>query len=221
MPISRQRIQHILTTLNQFYPNLRTELTHQTPFQLLIATILSSQCTDRQVNLTTPALFEKFPTPQAMSKAPLHVLEKLIHSVGFFHTKAKYIQNTAKKICQDYQGNVPGTLEELLQFPGVGRKTANVILGQVFGIPAVVVDTHVLRISPRLGFCSDSVPEHVEQALMKQLPPSSWNPFSLQLIQIGRRYCIGKNPRCQLCPLHKWCEYARTHSISQKKQTIQ
>ncbi len=148
----KSRAERIRKILRTRYPDVRTQLDHRTPFELLIATILSAQCTDKQVNAVTPELFRQLPEPEDMADAPIEVLEKLIHSTGFYHNKAKNIKACAKALLETHNGKVPNTLEELVKLPGVGRKTANVVLGAAFGIPGIVVDTHVARIAGRLGF---------------------------------------------------------------------
>ena len=162
----RSRIQKICQILKTRYPDVKTQLNHQNAFQLLVATILSAQCTDRQVNAVTPHLFAKLKTPEDFALAPIETIEALIHSTGFFHNKAKNIQNCARTLMERFNGKVPDTIDELIQLPGVGRKTANVVLGAVFGIPGMVVDTHVARISKRLGLTDSADPVKIEKDLM-------------------------------------------------------
>ncbi|MBF0449833.1 MAG: endonuclease III [Candidatus Magnetomorum sp.] len=203
------RIKKIRQTLKICYPNVETQLHHTNTFELLIATILSAQCTDRQVNSVTPALFKVLKTPEDFIHVPIDKLEKLIHSTGFFHNKAKNIKNCCKMLVTDYQGQVPDEREKLIRLPGVGRKTANVVLGAAFGKPAIVVDTHVSRISQRLGMTSNKDPKKIEFDLMKCLPEQDWNDFSLHLIHLGRQYCRASKPDCKNCPLGQWCEMNR------------
>ncbi len=193
--------------LQKIYPKVKTQLFHQNPFELLVATILSAQCTDKQVNQVTPVLFKRFKTPAEFARAPLSAIEQLIRPTGFFHNKAKNIKNCAKAIQEKHNGEVPQTLEELVKLPGVGRKTANVVLGAAFGVPGVVVDTHVARISQRLGLTANKDAIKIEFDLMKILPRRAWNDFSLQLIFFGREICLARKPRCPVCPLKRLCQW--------------
>ena len=181
-------------------------LEHHTPEQLLVATMLSAQCTDARVNIVTPALFEKYPDMEAFAKADIKDVETLIHSVGFYHSKAKNIIACAGILCEKHGGKVPDTIEELTALPGVGRKTANVILGNVFDKPSIVVDTHVKRISKRLGFTEETDPEKVEYDLMKVLPKDHWILYNQQIITFGRQICFARNPACGNCFLTKYCK---------------
>jgi len=201
------RVKKILKILNSTYPIVVTQLDHKNPFQLLVATILSAQCTDKQVNSVTGALFHRFPTPSAMADAPIAELEKLIHSTGFYKNKAKNIQACARTLEDRFDGTVPGALEQLVTLPGVGRKTANVVLGAAFGIPGIVVDTHVARLSQRLGLTDQKDPVKIEFDLMTLIPKKSWNDFSLQLIYHGRAICMARRPNCPGCPLLSLCPY--------------
>ncbi len=193
--------------LREIYPEVKTQLFHQNPFQLLVATILSAQCTDKQVNQVTPLLFKRFKTPADFAAAPLKSIEQLIRPTGFFHNKAKNIRNCSKALLDRHSGQVPQTLEELVNLPGVGRKTANVVLGAAFGICGVVVDTHVARISARLGLTENKDPVKIEFDLMKIIPKRAWNDFSLQLIFFGRQTCTARKPKCPTCPLNKLCPW--------------
>ena len=193
--------------LRKVYPDVKTQLLHQNPFELLVATILSAQCTDKQVNQVTPVLFERLKTPADFAAVPLKNLENLIRPTGFFHNKAKNIKNCAKALLAKHNGKVPRTLEALVKLPGVGRKTANVVLGAAFGIPGVVVDTHVARISNRLGLTRHKNPEKIEFDLMQIVPKRAWNDFSLQLIFFGRSTCTARKPRCPQCPLERLCPW--------------
>jgi len=200
------RIAAILKALDEAYPNVECALTHRTPWELLVATILSAQCTDVRVNMVTPELFRRFPTPQAMAKATLPQLEALIRTTGFFRNKAKSIQGAACKIISDFASQVPETLAELITIPGAARKTANVVLGVSFGkAEGVVVDTHVFRISRRLGLAKGDTPQKVEQELMRILPQSRWIAFSHQLIHHGRQVCDARKPKCDRCNLEQLC----------------
>ncbi|MGD0520442.1 MAG: endonuclease III [Terracidiphilus sp.] len=204
--LAPNRIAAILKALDEAYPNVECALTHRTPWELLVATILSAQCTDVRVNMVTPELFRRFPTPQAMAKATLPQLEALIRTTGFFRNKAKSIQGAACKIISDFASQVPETLAELITIPGAARKTANVVLGVSFGkAEGVVVDTHVFRISRRLGLAKGDTPQKVEQELMRILPQSRWIAFSHQLIHHGRQVCDARKPKCDRCNLEQLC----------------
>lgn len=209
MPKDRKTVKKILQILDELYPQTRTQLNHRSPFELLIATILSAQCTDRQVNQVTPKLFERFPTPESLANARIPEIEKLIRSTGFFHNKAKNIKACANALLEIHQGKVPHTLEELTALPGVGRKTANVVLNADFGIPGVVVDTHVKRISFLLGLTDKKDPEKIEYDLMEVLPRETWIDFSLQLIYHGRSICKARKPDCPECPLRPYCDFGQ------------
>ncbi len=205
-PLAPDRIAAILNALDEAYPNVECALTHRTPWELLVATILSAQCTDVRVNMVTPELFKRFPTPAAMAKATLPELEALIRTTGFFHNKAKSIQGAAKKITAEFKGQVPQTLTELITIPGAARKTANVVLGVCFNrAEGVVVDTHVFRIARRLGLAKGDTPQKVEQELMRILPQDHWIAFSHQLIHHGRQVCDARNPKCDRCNLEQLC----------------
>ncbi len=189
------------------YPEVKTQLHHKNPFQLLVATILSAQCTDKQVNQVTPGLFIRLKTPKDFAGAPIEELEALIHATGFYHNKAKNLKNCARALLEEFDGIVPGTLDELVRLPGVGRKTANVVLGAAFGVPGMVVDTHVSRISQRLGLTGNKDPVKIEFDLMKIIPRPSWSDFSLHLVYFGREVCSARNPKCPGCPLNRLCPY--------------
>ena len=200
-------MQKIFAALDGLFPQADCALHHENPFQLLVATILSAQCTDERVNKVTPELFRKYPKPQDYVGLPQHELEKEIHSTGFFRNKAKNIIGAATRIVQDYGGKVPQTMEELLTLPGVARKTANVVLGSGFGIASgAVVDTHVFRITHRLKLTHQKTPEKVEQDLMKLTPQNRWVLFSHQLIWFGRKICVARKPLCTECPLSSICD---------------
>jgi len=207
MPHDKKRITKIRKILKTTYPDVKTQLRHKNPFQLLLATILSAQCTDRQVNAVTPGLFKALPLPEDFIKAPVQKIEKLIHSTGFYHNKARHLKNCCKMLVEKYHGQVPSTLNELVALPGVGRKTANVVLGAAFGIPGMVVDTHVARISRRLDFTGSSDPGKIELDLMKIIPQKEWNDFSLYLIYFGRAVCSARKPSCPDCPMAHLCNY--------------
>ncbi|MDP7417352.1 MAG: endonuclease III [Desulfobacterales bacterium] len=189
------------------YPEVTTQLHYRTSFELLVATILSAQCTDKQVNSVTRGLFKKFNAPKDFTKIPLESLEQLVRATGFFRNKAKNIKACAQALVEKYHGKVPETLEELVLLPGVGRKTANLVLGAAFGIPGIVVDTHVIRISKRLGFTESKDPAKIERDLMKIIPKMAWSDFSLHLVYFGREFCTARKPRCEMCPLIKLCPW--------------
>lgn len=202
----KPRARRIISVLKRTYPQAECALQHNNPFELIAATILSAQCTDQRVNLVTPALFARFPNPQKLADASLGEIEKIIQSTGFFRAKAKSLQGMARGLVEQHGGEVPRSLEELITLPGVGRKTANVVLGTAFGVATgVVVDTHVQRISRLLGLTRAITPEKVEQDLMQLLPRSEWIMFSHRLIHHGRKICIARRPKCLECPLLKLC----------------
>ena len=203
----RRRTDQIRKILRNTYPDVKTALTHRNPFELLVATILSAQTTDRQVNSVTPALFDRYPTPDDLAAAPLRDIEALIRPTGFFHNKARNIRACARALAEKHEGRVPRRLEALTKLPGVGRKTANVVLGAAFGIPGMVVDTHVKRLSGRLGLTEHTDPAKIEQDLMAIMPKRAWNIFSLQLIHFGRDVCLARKPACPSCPLRRLCPY--------------
>lgn len=205
-PLSSDRVAAILKGLDEAYPEAICALTHRSPWELLVATILSAQCTDVRVNMVTPELFRRFPSPEAMAEATLPELEEIIRTTGFFRNKAKSIQGAARKIVEDFGGEVPHTLAELTTVPGAARKTANVVLGVCFGkAEGVVVDTHVFRISRRLQLAKGETPQVVEQELMKVLPQDRWINYSHQIIHHGREVCIARNPKCKDCNLEPLC----------------
>jgi len=202
-----ERLQQIFAALDKLFPRAECALRHDNPFQLLVATILSAQCTDERVNKVTPELFRKFPAPQDFVGLPQNELEKEIHSTGFFRNKAKNILGAATKIMQEFGGEIPQTMEQLLTLPGVARKTANVVLGTAYGIASgLVVDTHVFRISHRLKLTKEKTPEKVEQDLMKVVPQDRWISFSHQVIWFGRKICFARRPFCAECPLVSVCD---------------
>ena len=204
--LAPDRIAAILKALDEAYPEVRCALNHTSPWELLVATILSAQCTDVRVNMVTPELFKRFPTPTAMSKATLPELEALIRTTGFFHNKAKSIQGAAQRIMKSFSGKVPETLAELITVPGAARKTANVVLGVSFGkAEGVVVDTHVFRIAHRLSLTKADTAPKVEQDLMRIIPQNRWIDFSHQIIHHGRQVCIARNPKCNRCNLEQLC----------------
>ena len=203
----KERFEFALPIFEEMMPEPVSELNFSSPFQLLIAVILSAQCTDKRVNMVTPALFAAFPTPQAMAQASLEALESYIKTCGFHHSKAKDIIACAQKLVNEFDGQVPRDLDTLLTLPGVGRKTANLLLGDIFGTPgSVVCDTHCIRICERLGLSKGKDPEKVEQQLRKILPPEESSDFCHRIVLFGRDCCTARNPKCDECPLTMFCK---------------
>jgi endonuclease-3 len=208
---ARERVKQLLKVWPKVYPDAHTELDFKTPLQLLIATILSAQCTDKRVNMVTPALFKKYRTAKDYANAPPGELENAIKSTGFFNSKAKSIRGATSTIAGKFGGKVPKSMEELRELPGVGRKTANVVLGNAFGInEGIVVDTHVIRLSERLGLTKQKDPEKIEQDLMKLVPRDDWAVWSHWLIWHGRRRCFARKPDCANCEVFKLCPSGKT-----------
>ena len=200
------RSKAISKILFKEYPSDQSALHYKNPFQLLVAVILSAQCTDARVNIVTPVLFSRFSSPEDFASAPVNELESLIHSTGFYHNKAKNIIACAKALLEHHNGVVPKTMEELFQLPGVGRKTANVVLGQAFGkIEGVVVDTHVIRLSQLLGLTLEEDPVRIERDLMPLIPQKKWFHFSHSLILHGRKICKARRPQCGECAIEQFC----------------
>lgn len=198
--------QKVLRRLRQAFPDADCTLEHADPFQLLVATVLSAQCTDKRVNQVTPELFRLFPTPESFAAAKLSEIERAIRSTGFFHHKAKNIQALSQILCEKFGGEVPGSIDELTTLPGVGRKTANVVLGNAFGVVCgVVVDTHVGRLSRRIGLTRETDPVKVERDLMRLFPKKEWVGISHRLILLGRSSCSARKPLCESCPLADLC----------------
>lgn len=202
----KKRARKIVRGLAKKYPDAECALKHDSPFQLMVSTILSAQCTDERVNLTTPELFRKYPTVENLAKAKQQDVEKLIKSTGFFRAKAASLRGMAQAVVKQYGGEMPQDLDELVKLPGVGRKTANVVLGTAFGIPSgVVVDTHVKRISNLLGLTENNNPNRIERDLIDLVPKKEWINFAHRLIHHGRQICIARRPKCTECPLLKDC----------------
>jgi endonuclease-3 len=210
---TKAKAQAILKLLVEQYPRAHCTLDFDNPLELLVATVLSAQCTDERVNLVTPAVFKKYSTASDYAAAPLGDLEEAFHSTGFFRQKAKSIQQLCQVLVEKFDGQIPASLEELVKLPGIGRKTANVILGNVFHIPGIVVDTHVGRVSQRLGLTSNKDPVKIEFDLMELVPQTQWTAFSHQLIVHGRQICTAKKPKCPACFLLPYCDFG------QKQQT--
>jgi len=204
-PRDPAQVQSILDILAHAHPDATTALNFENPLQLLVATILSAQCTDARVNQVTPELFRRYPDAAALAAVPQEELEQVIRSTGFFRNKSRAIRECCADIVTKHGGQVPRTLEELTKLRGVGRKTANVVLGNAFGIPGLVVDTHVSRVSHRLGLTRESDPEKIEFSLMPQIPKERWTVFSHWLILHGRQICVARKPRCSICPLATLC----------------
>jgi endonuclease-3 len=211
-PVPREKVEAIITGLEAHYPDASCTLDYKDPLQLLMATILSAQCTDERVNQVTPSLFKKYPSAKDYATAPLEELETDIKSTGFYRNKAKSIQGCCRAIHEQYGGQVPADLDTLVKLPGVGRKTANVVLGNAFQIPGIVVDTHVLRVSQRLGLTSNKEPEKIERDLMAIIPRERWVKFCHQMILLGRQVCQARKPKMSICPLRPHCDYAKSHA---------
>ncbi|MBS4203156.1 endonuclease III [Lederbergia citrea] len=204
--LNKQQIRFCLDEMGKMFPDAHCELVHANPFELVIAVALSAQCTDALVNRVTNNLFEKYKTPEDYLSVPLNELETDIRSIGLFRTKAKNIQKLCRMLIDEYGGKVPDQYEELVKLPGVGRKTANVVVSVAFGVPAIAVDTHVERVSKRLAFCrwKDSVLE-VEKTLMRKVPKEEWSVTHHRMIFFGRYHCKAQNPQCHICPLLEVC----------------
>ncbi len=198
----RHRIKTIAARLTQAFPEIHSPLHHRNPYELLVATILSAQSTDEQVNRVTPDFFSIYPEPDSLAKASVPEIGSSIHSIGLFRSKARTLKKCARQLLEYYGGEVPAPMEGLTRLAGVGRKTANVVLGQAFGIPGVVVDTHVMRLSRRLGLTKQTEPSKIEKELMAHLPKEQWSPFSHRLILHGRKVCYARKPRCEICTLN-------------------
>ncbi len=200
-----RKAAEILAILERSYPDAHCALNYENPYQLLVATVLSAQCTDVRVNLVTPALFSRYPDPAALSLAALPELEALVRSTGFYHHKARNLIESARRLCGAYRGEIPRELDALVSLPGVGRKTANVVLGNAFGLPSMVVDTHVKRISNRLGWTCQSDPVKIETELSALIPQEKWTQAGHLLIAHGRSLCKAPTPLCSRCPLSPLC----------------
>ena len=203
----KEKVSAIIEALKERYPNPVCALHYQKDYELMIAVRLSAQCTDARVNLVTPALFAAYPTLEAMANADIDHIEELVHSCGFYKHKARDIVLGCQMLISDYDGKVPGTMEELLKIPGVGRKTANLLLGDLYAVPgSVVCDTHCIRICGRLGLSEGKDPEKVETQLRKILPPEESSDFCHRIVLFGRDICTARNPQCENCPLALWCQ---------------
>ena len=204
----QEKILIIRERLTALYPDTECTLVYEDPFQLLIATQLAAQCTDARVNIVTKTLFVKYPSVEAFANADLSELEQDIKSTGFYHNKAKNIIGCAKKLLSDFNGEVPKTMEELLSLPGTGRKTANLVLGDAFGIPGIVIDTHAKRLSGRLGLTKEETPEKIEKDLTKFVPKDYWTMLGHHFVDHGRAVCDARKPKCEECVLYDICSYA-------------
>jgi endonuclease III len=217
---SPARIAKIIAGLQKAYPGATCALLHRNPWELLVATILSAQCTDVRVNMVTPELFRRFPDPARLARADQGELEELIRSTGFFRAKSRSLVAMARKLAEDHGGMIPRDLEALTTLPGVGRKTANVVLGTAFGIASgVVVDTHVKRLARRLGLASRTTPEQIEQELMQSVPRALWVNLSHRLIHHGRRVCLARRPRCEICSLARICPKIGVAAANEAKKS--
>jgi endonuclease-3 len=206
--------------LARSYPDVRIALRHRNPFELLVATMLSAQCTDEKVNQVTPALFRRYPTPEALADAEPSELEASIRPTGFYRQKARSLLHTARDLCDRFEGRVPRTLEELVSLRGVARKTANVVLGEAFGVPGLAVDTHMKRVNQRLGFTRHEDPVHIERDLMELLPRAGWTAYTRRVIHHGRVCCSARSPRCETCPLRELCPWPRSaHPAPRRRAT--
>ncbi len=202
---NRKRARAIYRILTKTYPEIHCELDFKDPLQLTVAVVLSAQCTDKRVNQVTPRLFKKYKTAKDYARAPLPEIEEIIHSLGFHHTKARHLQGLGRKIVEDFGGEVPATLEELITLPGVGRKTANVVLGHAFGIPGITVDTHFGRLSRRFEWSQSLDHVKIEFEVGELIPQKEWTNLSQRMIWHGRRICHSRKPACGACPLAKVC----------------
>jgi len=201
----KARARRVAKLLADSYPDAWCALRHENAWQLLVATILAAQCTDERVNMVTPELFAEYPDPAALAAADPEALETMIHSTGFFRQKAKSLRAVATAVTTDFSGELPRDIDTLVKLPGIGRKTANVVLGTSFGVPSIVVDTHVRRLSQRLGMTDETDPDKIEMDLRALLPEGDWTHFTHRLIHHGRRVCSARKPRCTDCPILKQC----------------
>ena len=212
--MTRKEAINIIEILKKTYPDAKCSLGLTTPFEMLIAVILSAQCTDERVNKTTPAIFSKYSTPEDFAKMPLETLEELIHPCGFYKNKARNIKLTSQKIIDDFNGEVPSTMEELLSLPGVGRKTANVVMLEAFNKPqGIAVDTHAKRLSNRIGFSKEETPEKIEQDLLKLFPQDYIKDINHILIYHGRAICTARLPKCEKCPIRSFCKTGKCAKV--------
>lgn len=216
MVLSRKDALTVMDILEKTYPSAKAELDFTNPLELLVATILSAQCTDVRVNKTTPVLFEKYKTAKDYAEADLEELMEIIRPCGFYRTKANHLIGAGRVMEESFQGQVPRTMEEIMTLPGVGRKTANVVLSNAFGVPGIAVDTHVFRVSNRIGLCDTDTPEKTEMALQKIIPKDRWSQSHHVLIFHGRRCCAARKPKCTVCPVSKQCLFWRKKQNEKK-----
>jgi endonuclease-3 len=202
---TRKQARAVYRILSKTYPEIRCELDYKNPLELIVATVLSAQCTDKRVNTITPALFKKYKTAKAYAGADIHQLEEMVFQTGFYRAKARHIKGIGIKLLEDFNGEVPSTLEELITLPGVGRKTANVVLGHAFDIPGITVDTHFGRLSRRFGWTKEMDPVKVERIVGELIPQKEWTNLSQRMIWHGRRICHSRKPACGACPVAKIC----------------
>ncbi len=202
---TRKEARAVYRILSKTYPEIRCELDFKNPLELIVATVLSAQCTDKRVNTITPALFRKYKTARAYAGADIHQLEELVFQTGFYRAKARHIKGIGIKLVEEFNGEVPSTLEELVTLPGVGRKTANVVLGHAFDIPGITVDTHFGRLSRRFGWTKEMDPVKVERIVGELIPQKEWTNLSQRMIWHGRRICHSRKPACGACPVAKMC----------------
>lgn len=213
MKLKQKEIIDLIDTLNNTYPDATCSLDFSTPFELVVAVMLSAQCTDERVNKTTPTIFSKYSTPEDFANIHLQELEELIHPCGFYKTKAKNLKACAQKIVRDFHGQVPKTMEELITLPGIGRKSANVILLEVFGIAqGIAVDTHAKRISNKLGLSNETEPEKIEQDLLKIFPKKYLKDINHLFVWHGRNFCNARKPQCKDCPIHHYCNFYKKNT---------
>lgn len=216
MVLSRKDALTVMDILEKTYPSAKAELDFTNPLELLVATILSAQCTDVRVNKTTPVLFAKYKTARDYAEADLEELMEIIRPCGFYRTKANHLIGAGRVMEESFQGQVPRTMEEIMTLPGVGRKTANVVLSNAFGVPGIAVDTHVFRVSNRIGLCNTDTPEKTEMALQKIIPKDRWSQSHHVLIFHGRRCCAARKPQCTVCPVSEQCLFWRKKQNEKK-----
>ncbi len=216
----RSQAKAVYRILTKTYPNIRCELDFKNPLQLIVATVLSAQCTDKRVNKVTPALFRKYKNAKALAGADIADIEDLVFQTGFYHAKARHIKGLATKLVTDFDGEVPSTLEELITLPGVGRKTANVVLGHAFDIPGITVDTHFGRLSRRFGWTTEKDPVKVEKIVGELIPQKEWTNLSQRMIWHGRRICHSRKPACGACPMAKICPSVGIGEMNKEKALL-